>query len=414
MRITKSNQEKNKKENYKTILKRVKKEVKGITLIALVVTIIVLLILAGVAISLTVGDNGLFRRAENAADTWQMAEQNEQSEMDEAADFIERYENGNKPLDSVTGKETTNSIVYDKYGNKVVVPAGFKIINPEDDATKGIVIEDINAGDEYTKGSQFVWIPIGNVYTDNNRNFKAITLGRYIYDENGDDILIQSAYEYWEETKLVISQSSENYYQEFLKDTYTVNSRAKDIESFILSSLYNKGFYIGRYEGGDAEAVDLARTTDSSDDNKLVCKQDIYPYNFITQNQASRLCKNMYNENFVSDIINSYAWDTAIKFIQTFSGDKDYSLQKGENTLHQLQKCGNSRILNEENSYDLRCNIYDMSGNTQEWTSETFSGNPCVFRGSVYAISESTTASRAPDSVPSNYATISTRPILYI
>ena len=40
MRITKSNQEKNKKENYKTILKRVKKEVKGITLIALVVTIV--------------------------------------------------------------------------------------------------------------------------------------------------------------------------------------------------------------------------------------------------------------------------------------------------------------------------------------------------------------------------------------
>ena len=124
-------------------LKMLKKKVQGITLIALVVTIVVLLILAGVTINLTVGDNGLFRRAQNAADTWQMAEQNEQQEMDKAADFLERYKNGNKPLNSVTGEETTNSIVYDKYGNKVVVPAGFKIINPDDDVTKGIVIEDV-------------------------------------------------------------------------------------------------------------------------------------------------------------------------------------------------------------------------------------------------------------------------------
>ena len=75
-------------------LKRFKKNVKGITLIALVVTVIVLLILAGVAINLTVGDNGLFKRAQNAADTWQMTEQNEQSEMEQAGDFIEIYQRG--------------------------------------------------------------------------------------------------------------------------------------------------------------------------------------------------------------------------------------------------------------------------------------------------------------------------------
>ena len=57
----------------------------------LVITIIVLLILAGVAIKLTVGDNGLFRRAQNAADTWQMAEQNEQSEMEKVTEFIDDY-----------------------------------------------------------------------------------------------------------------------------------------------------------------------------------------------------------------------------------------------------------------------------------------------------------------------------------
>ena len=38
----------------------------GITLIALVITIVVLIILAGVAINLTIGENGIFTRAENS------------------------------------------------------------------------------------------------------------------------------------------------------------------------------------------------------------------------------------------------------------------------------------------------------------------------------------------------------------
>ncbi len=53
------------------------KKERGITLIALVVTIIVLLILAGVAISLTIGDKGIFKRAEDAANTWRNAETNQ-------------------------------------------------------------------------------------------------------------------------------------------------------------------------------------------------------------------------------------------------------------------------------------------------------------------------------------------------
>ena len=92
MRITKSNQEKRERKVSKMNLKNLKKKIQGITLIALVVTVIVLLILAGVAINLTVGDNGLFRRAQNAADTWQMAEQNEQSELKNMESLINGYQ----------------------------------------------------------------------------------------------------------------------------------------------------------------------------------------------------------------------------------------------------------------------------------------------------------------------------------
>ncbi len=58
------------------------KKESGITLVALVVTIIVLLILAGVAISLTIGNNGIFTRAQNATEKWDEATKNEQKEMD--------------------------------------------------------------------------------------------------------------------------------------------------------------------------------------------------------------------------------------------------------------------------------------------------------------------------------------------
>ena len=75
------------------------KKERGITLVALVVTIIVLLILAGVAISLTIGQGGIFERTQNAANTWRNATSNElhafngfDSEYDSVYD---RYVNGN-------------------------------------------------------------------------------------------------------------------------------------------------------------------------------------------------------------------------------------------------------------------------------------------------------------------------------
>lgn len=66
------------------------KKESGITLVALVVTIVVLLILAGVAISLTIGQNGIFTRAQNATQKWDEAEKNEAGEMNT---FTNTYDN---------------------------------------------------------------------------------------------------------------------------------------------------------------------------------------------------------------------------------------------------------------------------------------------------------------------------------
>ena len=88
---TAKNSSKNRK---KLTLHKVAKGMQGITLIALVVTIIVLLILAGIALNLTIGQNGIFSRAEKAANTWRNAETNEQLALGELADWMDKYANG--------------------------------------------------------------------------------------------------------------------------------------------------------------------------------------------------------------------------------------------------------------------------------------------------------------------------------
>ena len=58
------------KERQRKLLTKIKKKENGITLIALVITIIVLLILAGVSIAMLTGDNGILTQAQNAKNTY--------------------------------------------------------------------------------------------------------------------------------------------------------------------------------------------------------------------------------------------------------------------------------------------------------------------------------------------------------
>lgn len=64
------------------------KNQKGITLVALVITIIVLLILAGVTISLVLGNNGLIDRAKQAKTETTNATNKEYEEMQNALNFM--------------------------------------------------------------------------------------------------------------------------------------------------------------------------------------------------------------------------------------------------------------------------------------------------------------------------------------
>src|SRR5574344_2793082 len=91
----------NEKANKKvTNIMKIKQNVKGITLIALVVTIVILLILATVTINLAVGQNGLFGRAKNAVNAYKIAEANESQGLSEIADEMDKQMGIIKPIDT--------------------------------------------------------------------------------------------------------------------------------------------------------------------------------------------------------------------------------------------------------------------------------------------------------------------------
>ncbi len=62
---------------------------KGITLVALVITIVVLIILAGISISMVLGQNGLFNKAKQGRENYAAAANQEQSDFTNVEKYID-------------------------------------------------------------------------------------------------------------------------------------------------------------------------------------------------------------------------------------------------------------------------------------------------------------------------------------
>ena len=85
---------------------------KGITLIALVITVIVLLILAGVSIAMLTGENGILNQAKKAKEETERSGEKENDILERYEQYIVGRTNGGT-LITVTVKENINTILYD-------------------------------------------------------------------------------------------------------------------------------------------------------------------------------------------------------------------------------------------------------------------------------------------------------------
>ena len=454
----------------KTAKKQKLKESKGITLIALVITIIVLLILAGVTIATLTGDNGILTKAGDAKTQTEQAKEDENLKiaiagsygtdgklnLDDLKDNLKNqgisYTNSNEfplevtvngeekkidangnvtvKLESVADSKTKGTVfddvttLEDTYGNQVTIPKGFKIADDSaTDVTGGIVIEDATYTN--TIGSQFVWIPVGtgekNAIKKANKETVDIALGRYEFTKNNDGTIKTSEY-----SESYTEDTTANHNSDYK------NAIAKDIEEFKKSVKNNHGYYIGRYEAGVVDYNSSVSTSNSNnetnwtgytgDNIKLVCKKEQQVWNYVTQNKASKLSRDMYGSEakVTSDLINSYAWDTAIVFIQkcgTESNSSTYSYTAGLSLTSKSEpQTTGTNILNATKKVDKQCNIFDMAGNCFEWTTETsrYSSGPCVYRGGSCNYSDRYTSSRVYSDTSNANSYRSFRPLLYL
>ena len=180
------------------------KEKRGITLIALAVTIVVILILAGVTIDVTLGENGIINKSKEVANRMNNLVKEDETELNELLNELNETmdsnwnsnieipepEPGPPTIEDTTGIQEETVQVEDEYGNKVTVPKGFEVVEEEGTTVpEGIVIQDKD-------GNQFVWIPVGRVYKDNTgTNYSDIQLGRYTFNKtNGTPTPVQYAY----------------------------------------------------------------------------------------------------------------------------------------------------------------------------------------------------------------------------
>ena len=292
-----------------------KKKSNGITLVALVITIILLLILAGISIS-ALTNTGIFGKAKEAKDASENAEKEQKQTLSE-------YE---KELNKYTAQELTNDKV-----NKVL---------------------------SETTGAE-------SAYS-----------GDYVEEDTNDSSTLKNI---------------------------DGKSIAKNITNFINSVKANGGYYIGRYE---------ARTTTARNDKgnaltQITEKGTDQVYNYVTQQQAAEQAQVMYTSNdFTSDLMNSYAWDTAITFIQKCTDKTNYANQTSLNKS--LSQTGTTN--------DNPCNIFDMSSNVGEFTTETssYSDFSCVHRGGDCIVSNNYTSYRGDTGLSDSSNIIGFRPLLYL
>ena len=401
------------------------KKNKGITLIALIITIIILLILVGVSLNLLIkGD--LFGSAEKAV-TGTNAKVNEQQtrvdelmgELDEVEREIEEQERQQEEAEkqkNLPGTRVTENTKYIRDGKTAWIPKGFTVsgIKSEQSIDNGLVIYDIPEGTTVdwtnpdsvkTAYNQFVWIPVEVKSTDTENSIASFYRSEWTANESTGG----------ERTNGLSTDYTE---PDSTNDTADKTGIANQIANLTKSIYKYGGFYIGRYEAGSE-----TERTSSSGVTTLGIKQDMYPYNYVEWGDSESsigttgavyLSNSLYNTNeygATSMLCTGACWDSMLDFIkdlnhsvtnsttwgnyknsETFEitrgayavfNTSNYTLGSFNNVGSKYSKMKDTSILLTTGATERNCskNIYDVAGNCYEWTTESGSQGDRVGRG---------------------------------
>ena len=421
----------------------VRKNERGITLIVLVISIIILLILAGVSIATLIGVNGILTRANDAKTNTVIAEEKEAIQLAYVGAVAEKRGTGDVTAGDLNAEFTTNgrtdanasgenpitvtfdsgrSYTIDSNGNisegegEVTPPTGnlpstdetspFLLdgaIVTENDLDKGVTIKDI-------KNNEWVWIVVPKSVTASSKT-----------DEEIKNALIGYTTEYRD------TSYTDTWYSGcgLEKGEY-----AQKYSSMLQSIKQYGGFYIGKYEVGSFDKP----VTSKDNTRKPVIQQGAYPYNYVECQQAENLVEGLATGGRTSTLMFGIQWDLVLKYLEIYedwdtTNEASYYLKTNSNSwgnysdaIFSVKDESKHVILNQSTGQlgdwsivpenyikpnfgteswvllstgasekNKKMNIYDLAGNLYEWTLEksTTSDRPCVYRGGNYNFSGS-------------------------
>ena len=321
--------------------------------------------------------------------------------------------------------ETENEEWIDKDGDKAIIPGGYGIMPGLDDVSEGLVITDNFEND----GNEFVWIPVEtavagsetqgtttkamavNMGTEENPKYRGLL---YNFDANGSNVIsgctdltstsnrepaILSDYDTDTKTYLKGIGLTQESFQTEMQEAY------KDM---IKSVSINHGFYVSRYEmsldeSGNAQSKKLqpSATNNSASANMWYGLYD----------KAKNYAKKDSGKSVVSSMIWGSQYDAMMNWMQK-------GRVKVESTTPVTGAVRNQDTERKTGAVekDQIKKVYDLLGNSSEWTLEAYSSDCRVLRGGNCYDSHSP-ANRygdGPNNSSSNYDLYSTRLALYI
>ena len=400
------------------------KKNKGITLVALVVTIVVLLILAGVSINLVLGNNGIIAKAKDAETKSAEASQNDLKGMNSLIEQMESTLNGS----GNGGKTEPETVPY--------LPSDDFHYDTSTSIDTGLVIKD-------GKENEYVWVVVPRT----TAVYKTTGLGKTTFTD-ADYTSIENDLKEYTKTYRNGTEHSDTWYADNKTEGWLSEAEYKKLKNSMLKSVYeNGGFYVGRYEAGIDTTTGTNRTSKgpTNSDGKYtiegmpvpVTKADAYPYTYVTRTQAQNLASNVNPGTKTSSLMFGVQWDLVLAFMS-----KDTTKVNQENlkelildsttignyynSTFQLSQTGqyavysngslsstwNPSTTSTTNFVDSSrnkiaqsshgngilvttgtseknkvMNIYDVAGNVWEWTLEKpfYDGGPFARRGGDYS-----------------------------
>ena len=305
--------------------KKMAKERRGVTLIALVITIIVLLILAGVTIAMLTGENGIISKAMQAKTKTEDSKETEEAGLKK----IENYINGKsaeagvviQDLKSIKSDGTEGEVIGKKIsdgaGGVVPVPEGFYYVGGT--VKSGAVISDSKDDENKFKGQEVV----GTNLSGNQFVFIPV---------NGEDLKYEQDHTY--------DGKHEYAYTSALSGWTDVSDSWSDDSGEQASVKNYGGFFIGRYEAGYPDEIKegtIVKIKDSATGKVPVSKAGIASWNLVSQTVAKTASESMYNTDdskVKSKLVDSYAWDTTCKWLKNSGIIKDDSAGKVSSTSY--------------------------------------------------------------------------------